>query len=298
MKQLKPHCAFGKVEQEFVSENGSVAKLKEQVATWDARRDTTSSERAGYVFTNLPDVQALVALAGEGRLCTLCLDMIGILTLAEDPYVTYEAGVQTHANAIKANFNSVVESQIKVSFEIPYPEMIIKCVANKKNAPRGGAEWSPMFSSAEIFEVTFRDGSQRRVMKGIEKAFELTQKAIDQEFPLGFSGDGSGDTRKIHAILSDQNHHAYRQAVGFLESLLPFYRTLKGGSLSAEEAWDRVLVFVIEFLTAIREVRVIRKDMTAESAMLWGCFKATDLAEEFRSQNFIEHPIRPCQFLL
>lgn len=24
--------------------------------------------------------------------------------------------------------------------------------------------------------------------------------------------------------------------------------------------------------------------------MIWGCFKATDLAEEFRAQKFVEHP--------
>lgn len=44
--------------------------------------------------------------------------------------MTYEAGVQVHANAIKANFGSVVESRIKVSFEIPFPEMVVKMVEN------------------------------------------------------------------------------------------------------------------------------------------------------------------------
>jgi len=60
--------------------------------------------------------------------------------------------------------------------------------------------------------------------------------------------------------------------------------------LSAEEAWDRVFVFVMEFLTSLREVRVISSDMSEEASMIWGCFKATDLAEEFRRQKFVEHP--------
>ena len=138
--------------------------------------------------------------------------------------------------------------------------------------------------------ATARIGSHRRVIKGIDNAFELTQKAIDHAFPLSFAGERSGDTRKIHTVLTDQNRRAYRQCIGFIESLLPFHRTLKGGSLSTEEAWDRVFVFTMEFLTSLREVRVISSDMSEEAAMIWGCFKATDLAEEYRKQKFIEHP--------
>ena len=279
-----------KIEQEFASEHGTVTKLQEQMATWDARRNSTSSERGGYVFSSPQDVQALVSLAGAGKLCTLCLDLHGMLTLAQDPYVTYEAGVQVHANAIKASFGSVVESRIKMSFELPYPELLVKCIETASTAGRGGAKWAPMFGSAELFEDDFRDGSHRRVIKGIDNAFELTQKAIDHAFPLSFAGERSGDTRKIHTVLTDQNRRAYRQCIGFIESLLPFHRTLKGGSLSTEEAWDRVFVFTMEFLTSLREVRVISSDMSEEAAMIWGCFKATDLAEEYRKQKFIEHP--------
>lgn len=281
---------LAKIEHEFASEHGVVSKLQEQVATWDARRDTATTERGGYTFSGLEDVQALVALAGDGRLSTLCLDLVGLLTISQEPYVTYEAGIQVHANAIKANFNSVAESQINLSFQTPFPELLVSKSEASKNAARGGAKWAPMFATAEMFEDAFRDGSHRRVIKGIDKAHELTQKEIDQEFPLSVSGDPKGDNRKIHTILTDQNRKAYRQCIGFIECLLPFYRTLKGGSLTAEDAWDRVFVFVLEFLTAIRDVRVIRKDMRSESAMIWGAFKATDLAEEFRTQNFVEHP--------
>lgn len=282
---------LGKIEREFASEHGTITKIQEQMATWDARRNTTSSERGGYVFTGPQDVQALVTMAGAGKLCTLCLDVHGMLTLAQDPYVTYEAGVQVHANAIKASYGSVVESRLKLSFEIPYPELIVKCVESANTAGRGGAKWGPMFATADLFEDDFRDGSHRRVVKGIENAFELTQKAIDHTYPLSTVGLERGrDDRKLHTILSDQNRRAYRQCIGFIESLLPFYRTLKGGSLSSEEAWDRVFVFVMEFLTSLREVRVISSDMSEEASMIWVCFKATDLAEEFRSQKFVEHP--------
>ena len=242
------------------------------------------------MFSGPQDVEALVSLAGKGKLLTLCLDLHSMLTLAQDPYVTYEGGVQVHANAIKANFGSVVESRIKLSFEIPYPEIIVKCAETAATAGRGGAKWAPMFTSAELFEDNFRDGSHRRIIKGIDTAYELTQSAIDLEFPVGDIGTRTGDNRKIHTVLSDQNRRAYRQSISFIDSLIPFYKTLKGGSLSADEAWERVFVFVMEFLTSLREVRVISTDMSDEASMLWGCFKATDLAEEFRKQKYIEHP--------
>lgn len=278
------------IEQEFTTEHGVVGNIQAQLANLEAKRNTSSCERGGYVFSGVPDVQALVQLVGPGKLATHCLDLISLLTLAQDPYVTYEAGVQVHANAIKANFGSVVESRIKVSFEIPFPELMVKMVENSTTSSRGGAKWAPMFQSAEGFEDDFRDGAHRRVLRGIESAYELTQKAIDQEFPLGIPGPTGGNNRKIHTILTDQNRRAYRQTVGFVECLLPFYRTLKGGSLTSEDSWDRVFVFVLELLTSLQEERVVSTDLSAESAMMWGCFRATDLGEEFRKQKFVEHP--------
>lgn len=279
-----------KIEQEFTTEHGVVGKLQSQMANLEAGRNSTSCERGGYVFSGVTDVQALVQLTGPGKLATRCLDLIAMLTLAQDPYVTYEAGVQVHANAIKANFGSVVESRIKVSFEIPFPELMVKMVENSTTASRGGAKWAPMFHSAEGFEDDFRDGAHRRVLRGIESAYELTQKSIDQDFPLGIGGPSGGSNRKIHTILTDQNRRAYRQTVGFVECLLPFYRTLKGGSLSSEDSWDRVFVFVLELLTSLQEEQVVSTDLSEEAAMIWGCFRATDLGEEFRKQKFVEHP--------
>lgn len=100
-------------------------------------------------------MQALVTMAGSGKLCTLCLDVHGMLTLAQDPYVTYKAGVQVHANAIKASYGSVVEIRIKLSFKMPYPELIVKCVETANTAGRGGAKWAPMFATAELLRMIF-----------------------------------------------------------------------------------------------------------------------------------------------
>ena len=277
------------LEREVSSEHGMVPRIKAELEKMQARGNISASERGGYVFTGQADIQALVQMVGVGKLSVLCLDLVGMLTLAQDPFVTYEGGVQAHANAQKANFGSVLESRLKLSFEIPYPEIIVRRVDSVSTSARGGAKWAPMFDSAEVFEDDFRDGTHRRVLKGIESAYDLTQKAVDQEFPTGAGGAEAANNRKIHTILSDQNRQAYRQTIAFIESLLPFHRTLKGGGLSSADAWERVFVLVVEVLDALREARVISSDLSAESALIWGCFKATDLAEEFRLQKFVEH---------
>jgi hypothetical protein len=205
--------------------------------------------------------------------------------------VTYEAAMQVHANAIKANYDSVLESRLKVSYEIPFPEIIVKCVENAATVARGGAKWGAMFATAELFEDDFRDGAHRRVVKGVDNAYDLIQKAIDHDFPLGFANSRTGDVRKVHAILTDQLRLAYRQTIEFLNCLLPFHKTLKGGSLTTEEAWDRVFVFVMEFLTSVQEKRVLSLDTANEASLIWGTLKATDHVEEFsRKQKFVEHP--------
>jgi hypothetical protein len=248
-------------------------------------------DRAGYLFTGPSDVDAFIELAGmPKKMAIKCIDLIDLLTLAQDPYVTYETAIQVHANAIKANYDSVIESRLKVSYEIPFPEIIVKCVENATTVARGGAKWGAMFATAEVFEDDFRDGAHRRVVKGVDNAYDLIQKAIDHDFPTGFVGSRTGDVRKVHAILTDQLRLAYRQTIEFLNCLLPFHKTLKGGSLTSEEAWDRVFVFVLEFLTSVQEQRVLSLDTAEEASLIWGALKATDHIEEFRKQKFVEHP--------
>jgi hypothetical protein len=238
------------VEREFNQDQGIVSRLQQSVAGIEARRNVSACERAGYIFNGPEDVEAMIqVLPKKGLIFPKCLDLIGLLTLAQDPYVTYAEGIKVHADAIKANFDGVGESRIKLSFEIPYPEIIVKCIENAGTAARGGAKWAPMFASAEVFEDDFRDGAHRRVVNGIERAYELVQKSVDQAFPISQRGSETADLRKIHTILTEQNRLAHRQTIAFIECLVPFYRTLKVGSLTSEESWDGVLVFVLEMLT-------------------------------------------------
>jgi hypothetical protein len=47
----------------------------------------------------------------------------------------------------------------------------------------------------------------------------------------------------------------------------------------------------MEFLSCVQEERVpAGADISDEAGIIWGCFKATDFAEEFCRQKFVEHP--------
>lgn len=280
------------VEREFNREQGAIPRLQTAVDDLVARRNALAVERAGYIFNGPEDCEALIAAVGStAKICTKCLDLYGILTLSQDPYVTYESGIKVHADATKANFDGVAESRIKLSFSVPYPEMIVRVVESAATAAHGGAKWAPMFLTPDIFEDNFRDGAHRRVMKGIDRVYELVSKAVDQTFPVSQRVNDSPALRKVHSILAEQNRLAHRQTVGFIECLMPFYRTLRGGSMTKEEAWDRVFVFVLEFLTSAQEQRgLAATDVSNEAQMMWACFKATDHIEEFRKAKFIEHP--------
>lgn len=279
------------VEREFTREQGAIPRLQAAVDDLVARKNVSAVERAGYIFNGPEDCEALIAAVGpNAKICTKCLDLYGVLTLSQDPYVTYESAIKVHADANKANFDGVAESRIKLSFSVPYPEVIVRTVETAATAAHGGAKWAPMFATPDVFEDNFRDGAHRRVMKGIDRAYELVSRSVDQTFPVSQRAGESPTVRKVHTILTEQNRLAYRQTIGFIECLMPFYRTLMGGSMSKEEAWDRVFVFVLEFLTSVQEERVLAAtDVSNEAQMMWACFKATDHVEEFRKAKFIEH---------
>ena len=280
------------LEDEMTWDQGIVPTLQRKVDELEARKDVASVERGGYIFKGPEEIEVLILNVGrKGKVYANCLDLYGLLTLAADPYTSYESGIKVHADAIKANFKGVQESRIKLSFEVPYPEIMIKSTETAAIAAKGGAKWGPMFASVEVFESNFRDGAYCRVMNGIDRAYELVTKALDRAFPIAQRGSQTGDIRKLHTILADQNRKSYSQTTAFINALLPFYRTLSKGKLRSDKAWDRVLIFCMEFLSSIQERRVLScTEFSDEAGIIWGCFKATDYVEEYRTQKFVEHP--------
>lgn len=278
------------IEEEFSSPQGVIQSIQDKLEEAEARRDTASSVRGGYIFRDQSDVEALVAQTTQKEFYKYFLDVISFLTLAQDPFSTYMEGVKIHADAIKAKFDSLLGSRIKLSFETPYPETILRTTDNQETARKGGTNWAPRFATAALFDDQMRTGVHRQMMDGIEKTYEMMQKQVDTEFPIRQFGRANTTDRKIHTIISDHNRMGYRQATAFIESLLPIYRTFLQGGLTMADSWERTRIYVVEFITSIQESRLISIEATSAAAMIWGSFKATDLAEEFKRQKFIEHP--------
>lgn len=84
-----------------------------------AKRNSSACERAGYIFNGPEDCEALIRSVGaDAKVCTKWLDPYSLLTLSQDPYVTYESGIKVHANANKTNFDGVAESCVKLSGQV------------------------------------------------------------------------------------------------------------------------------------------------------------------------------------
>lgn len=280
-----------KVEREFTGTEGAIPELRRTLDDWEKRRDSSSSTRGGYTFRDLSDVEALYAMVPPCEFYRYFLDIYSYLSLCTEAFTDYEHGVKVHADSIKANFKDVLSGRVRLSYETPYPPVVVTMVENSSTVSGGGTRWGPLFRTAEDFEDQFRVGSHRRVLQGVEGVFENMTATIDRVFPI--SGDiarPGTDLRKINMILQEHNRLGYQQTVSFIESFLPMYKTFKSGGLSSKDAWERVHVFAREFLSQFQKERSATADLSNGAALIWGSFKATDLGEEFRKAKFIEHP--------
>ena len=81
----------------------------------------------------------------------------------------------------------------------------------------------------------------------------------------------------------------YYQAVGFVESILFFYRMLTGAQIEGATAWDRVLGYTKAVFSRIHEMRTVSMDRT-QGAMVYGMLLSTQLLEGYALLGWIRHP--------
>lgn len=280
----------GVLEDDFSEPQGVIRTMQDKIEEAEARRNIASSVRANYTFRDQSDVEALVAMDSHAEFFKYFLDIVSCLALAKESFVSYTEGIKVHADAIKANFKTVLGSKIKLSFETPLPEIFLRTPDTKEAASQGGAVWAPKYATAGLFEDALRTGSHREISAGVDKVFDLMMKQVENDFPVRHFGPVDAASVKINHIIMDHNRMAHRQTIAFIESILPIHRTFTNGGMSAADAWDRTKIYVVEFFQCIQEVRLVSLEATSSAAMIWGSMKATDLAEEFKKQKFIEHP--------
>ena len=121
-------------------------------------------------------------------------------------------------------------------------------------------------------------------MAKLESRRHQHQRAINAKFP-------SDQVRhaKTHAVCSFILRQGYFQAVGYLQSLTPFYRMMLGAGLTSSEAWTKCLTYSKALFTRIHEVRSVSDDTTL-GAMIYGMLRASHLLESFAELGWIRHP--------
>jgi len=190
----------------------------------------------------------------------------------------------TKADAHKANFESEIAGRVTSTFEITYPEVFFKASTNMQEVTVGGFKFQPSFGSEDAFEGTSEFSPLRRFLNNLRNNRDRTQQSINARFP-----SHEPKSARPNAVLSEILRMGYFQAVGFLQSLLPFSKMMTKAGLSPEVAWTKCLTYALAVFERIHEVRTTALLHTPGS-MLYGMMRATRLLQTYTEIGWIRHP--------
>jgi hypothetical protein len=211
------------------------------------------------------------------------VDFVTLVMLAADPYETIAQGMANAAAAYKAEFNSLTEARISLSYGLTYPENLMKKHDKEKYAATGGWFWSSTWSSFSAFKGTFNNGAKDSLTSSLAKVSRMIQNSINYAFPLA--------TRPLpHAIFMEQLLLARAQTTAWVDALEPLYEILSSSGMSPNDAWERVLIFTKAVFDDIRTVQALTLDKNNAPGMIWGSFRTTKLLEEYQRLKFYQNP--------
>ncbi|KAL7484868.1 hypothetical protein ACHAW6_010477 [Cyclotella cf. meneghiniana] len=178
---------------------------------------------------------------------------------------------------VKANFQSIDEATISLSYSITYPPRIIRASDKQEAQETDGFTWAPPFVTFEAFEGSYHNGTRMRLKKSLDAVAKAIESGIDFHFPIA--------TRPLsNAVFKAQCSLAHRHACEFLESLAPLYKQFSGGGMSSKDSWSRVMVFARQIFTDIASVRALNSEGSLGS-MIWASFRTTELLKEYQRHN-------------
>ena len=278
---------LAKAEQALFKPEGIMAALTARVKLMEDRKKASAVARGNQVFKDQQAVQAFVIASGDTAIYRYVVDMVSLLTLAPDPYFTVAEGMASEAAAAKAKFNSLLEARIALSYPITFPSSVMSKSTSTAEG-RGldltnGWRWTHSWSSSAKFEGSFNNGAFDIMLSDLKDTKETVQNSIDSAFPIDTHGT-------MHAIFTEQLSISYEQAVGWLQSLLPLFKTMKSGGLTNDDAWTRVLVYTKSLFEDIKTVRHLTSDTKGCAAMIWGSMRTADLLAEYSRLRWIQHP--------
>ena len=187
------------------------------------------------------------------------------------------------AAAHKAEYNSLTEARISLSYGLTYPENIMKKMDKQKHAATGGWYWSTSWSTFSAFKGTFNNGAKDGITSSLREVSGMIQNAIDFAFPL--------TTHPLaHAVFTEQLLLSRAQASEWIEALEPLYEILSSAGMTTDDDWERVLIFTKAVFDDVWTVRALTLDSKNNAGMIWESFKTTKLLEEYRRLKFYQHP--------
>ena len=113
---------------------------------------------------------------------------------------------------------------------------------------------------------------------------DQNQRSIDARFPR----DQHKHVR-TNAVFLAILRPGYFQAVGFLESLLPFCKMMTQAGLSEPEAWLKCLTYARAVFTRVHEVFTVNS-VHSIGSMLFGMMRSAVLLQAYGELGWIRHP--------
>jgi hypothetical protein len=114
-----------RLEKEYKDPDGIIAKLEERIKTLEDHWGGDKIERGGKTFQDVIAVNAWVQTFKNKDLFWYCIDMVTLIMLCAEPYDMIAEGMATAAAVHKAEYNSLMEARISLSYGLTYPDNII-----------------------------------------------------------------------------------------------------------------------------------------------------------------------------
>jgi hypothetical protein len=143
------------IERDLTDPEGTLARLEGRIKALEDRRAGDAIEHGGKTFHDLGSVAVWLQTFQDKNLYRDCVDMVTLIMLCAKAYETIAEGMATAAAAHKAEYNSLTEAQISLSYGLTYPENLMKKMDKQKHAATGGWYWTTSWSTFSAFKGTF-----------------------------------------------------------------------------------------------------------------------------------------------
>jgi hypothetical protein len=272
------------LEREIIDPGCAFQRMNDAILELQAGKDASAITIGGITFRDKKDTEAWARLLGGNDIAKYFVDARVQLGALHTRVKTTNEVIKSEANAKKAGYSCHDEAVTSASFQVIYPETIFRESLRDQDAVSGGVVFTAPFSSYNVYSGNTESSTKTSMLTTLANNRDQHQTAIDMRFP-----SDQPKTAKAHAVCSTILRMGYFQAVGFLESILPFSKMMTDASLTNEVAWAKCLTYCRDVFKRIQEVRTVSSDYTLGS-MIHGMMVATKMLGSYGELGWIRHP--------